>query len=167
MNAASSRQDPALQWHGFPLISTGVKQGHAHTSQGMKSTQEHNSCRFPCDTSQPHTGQENSSPVKAVTVLGLLLCSPGFPGSFAWMWGESVHQQEGRVLSLGEVKLWHCWWMSFMFPPEKELQAVSYSELRDPFIFWLFLLLTPISSADITAAHGTWRHFLKCFFFTK
>lgn len=90
-----------------------------------------------------------------------VLCMPGFPGSFAWMWGVSVHQQEGRVLCL--CQRWNCvisneW--ALCFPP-KELQAVSYFELRDPFIFWLFLLLTPISSADIRAAHGTWWHFLK------
>lgn len=45
----------------------------------------------------------------------------------------------------------------------KDLQAVSYFELRDPFIFWLFLLLTLISSADISAAHVIWWNFLNIF----
>lgn len=77
-------------------------------------------------------------------------------GSFAWLWDVSVLHQENRILTLYQrwnnviVNEW-----GFCFPP-KELQAVSYFELRDPFIFWLFLLLTLISSADISAAHVIW-----------
>lgn len=58
---------------------------------------------------------------------------------------ESLLFTRGEIMSLlmNEVSV----------SPPKELQAVSYFERRDPFIFWLFLFLTLISSADISAAH--------------
>lgn len=127
--------------------------------------QEHNSCRFPCDTSQLSSSVMSICSLKTANVSGLFLGIPAFPGPFAWMWGVSVHQQQGRALSL--CQRWNCVTADEWAFPQKELQAVSYFELRDPFIFWLFLLLTLISSADISTAHGTWWHFLKCFFFTN
>lgn len=121
-------------------------------------------------TALGHTEQLPSSvmsicSLKIANVLGLFLGIPAFPGPFAWMWAVSVHQQQGRVLSL--CQRWNCVIADEWAFPQKELQAVSYFELGDPFIFWLFLLLTLISSADISTAHGTWWHFLKCFFFTN
>lgn len=117
-----------------------------------------------CHMSQPHTDHENSSPVKPVNILGLFLCIHECSGSFAWMWDVSVHHRKNRILTLYQrwnnviVNEW-----GFCFPP-KELQAVSYFELRDPLIFWLFLLLMLISSADISAAHVIWWDFLKILF---
>lgn len=114
----------------------------------------------PCRMSWPHTDHENSSPVKTINILRLFLFIHECSASSAWMGDVSVHYRENRILSLYRwnnviVNEW-----GFCFPP-KELQAVSYFVLRDPFIFQLFLLLTLIPSADISAAHVIRWNFLK------
>ena len=155
MDIASSRKDPSLHWHRFTLISTEMNAGsHTDLTQSEINSGTQIMHFSLCQMSEPHAVHKNSLPVKTVSILGLFLCIHECSGSFAWMWNVSVHHWENRILTLYQrwnnviVNEW-----GFCFPPQKELQAVSYFELRDPFIFWLFLLLTLISSVDISAAH--------------
>lgn len=128
-----------------------------HSSQGVKSMQQHNLCRFPRDTSRPH----RTAPQFCDVNLFIENCQcfravpwhPRIPRTICMDVSCVCPSAAGQSpLSVPEVKLCHCWWMSFS--PEGTSSC---------FLFWtrrsIHLLAFPAPDTDFLSWHqySTWH----------